>query len=360
MSTEQRPIQTGMEPIGFYGLTRERLAQRLAALGVPAYRATQLFTWIYRKHVGDPAAMTNLPAAFRADLPRLLDLGLPAVGSLLRSSDGDTHKLALRLGDGRLVECVSMRAERGLTFCLSSQVGCALRCSFCATGQMGLQRNLHPAEIVAQVLRMGDLHRWEDDAFNLVFMGMGEPLANYDAVMEAIRIVHDPQGLNLGARRITVSTSGLVPGIERLAGEGLALGLALSLHATTDELRDQLVPVNRRWPLRELLPAAQAYGLRTGRRVTLEYTLIGDVNDSPADADRLAAISRDLPSKINLIPYNPVPGLPYRRPSREEMEAFAERLYPRAPAVTVRHTQGGEIWAACGQLAGLGSGGDAR
>ncbi len=355
MSPTHPSIPPETEAIGFYGLTRERLAERLAALGLPAYRATQIFTWVYRKHVGDPATMTNLPGAFRAVLPRILDLGLPPVESLLHSPDGDTHKLLLGLGDGRRVECVSMRAERGLTFCLSSQVGCALRCSFCATGQMGLQRNLRAGEIVAQVVRMGDLHHWEDDAFNLVFMGMGEPLANYDAVLEAIRILHDPQGMNLGARRITLSTSGLVPGIERLAGEGLALGLALSLHATTDELRDQLVPVNRRWPLRELLPAAQAYGLRTGRRVTIEYTLIGDVNDSPADADRLAAIARDLPSKINLIPYNPVPGLAYRRPSREELEAFAERLYPRAPAVTVRHTQGGEIAAACGQLALTGT-----
>ena len=341
---------------GFFGLTRERLAERLASHGVPAYRASQLFTWIYRKHQRDPEAMTNLPLAFRREVARLVELNLPAVSSHVATPDGDTHKLVLTLGDGRHVECVSMRTERGLTFCLSSQVGCALRCPFCATGLMGLQRNLRAEEIVAQVLIMGDLHRWEDDGFNLVFMGMGEPLANYDAVMDAVRILHDELGLNLGARRITLSTSGLVPQIERLAGEGLALGLALSLHATTDELRDTLVPVNRRWPLRELLPAAQAYGLRTGRRVTIEYTLIADVNDSSEDADRLAAIARDLPSKINLIPYNPVPGLPYRRPTPQALQAFAERLYPRAPAVTVRHTQGGEIWAACGQLAGLGEG----
>ena len=356
MPTRPVPPVRAPEAPGFFGLTRDRLAEWLAGNGLPAYRATQLFSWVYRKRVRDPGAMTNLPLAFRQDLPRLVDLRLPDVASRLATPDGDTHKLALSLGDGRLVECVSMRAERGLTFCLSSQVGCALRCSFCATGLMGLQRNLRAAEIVAQVLIMGDLQEWRDDGFNLVFMGMGEPLANYDAVMEAVRILHDEQGLNIGARRITVSTSGLVPQIERLAGEGLALGLALSLHATTDELRDRLIPVNRRWPLRELLPAAQAYGLRTGRRVTLEYTLIAGVNDAPADADRLAAIARDLPSKINLIPYNPVPGLPYRRPSPEALQAFAERLYPRAPAVTVRDTQGGEIWAACGQLAGLGGG----
>jgi 23S rRNA (adenine2503-C2)-methyltransferase len=356
MSTLPTPAQPPPEATSFYGLTRERLVDRLAGLGVPAYRAAQLFSWVYRKHQRDLLSMSNLPLALRRDLGHELVLGLPPVALHLATPAGDTHKFALALVDGRRVECVSMRAERGLTFCLSSQAGCALRCSFCATGLMGLQRNLRPEEIVAQVLIMGDSHRWEDDGFNLVFMGMGEPLANYEAVMAAVRILHDGQGLNVGARRITLSTCGLVPQIERLASEGLALGLALSLHATTDEVRDQLVPVNRRWPLRELLSAAQAYGLRTGRRVTLEYTLMAGVNDGPADADRLAAIARELPSKINLIPYNPVPGLPYRRPAPEAVQAFAERLYPRAPSVTVRNTQGGEIWAACGQLAGLGEG----
>ena len=343
------------ESTGFYGLSRERLAQRLAEAGVPAYRATQLFSWVYRRHELDPGRMANLPLGLRDALAGLVDLRLPPVVSHDASPDGDTHKFALELGDGRRVECVSMRAERGLTFCLSSQVGCALRCPYCATGLMGLQRNLQAGEMVAQVMVMGEFHRWADEGFNLVLMGMGEPLANYAAVLEAVRILHDPQGLNAGARRITVSTAGLVPQIRRLADENLALGLALSLHATTDELRDELVPVNRRWPLAQLLPAVQAYGLRTGRRVSLEYTLLAGVNDSPADADRLAAIARDLPSKINLIPYNPVPGLPYRRPSPEAVQAFAERLYPRAPAVTVRRTQGGEIGAACGQLAGRGA-----
>ena len=352
MTDDLPETATSLGTPGFYGLTRERLAQRLAEVGLPAYRATQLFSWIYRRHERDPNRMANLPLGLRDGLARVVDLRLPAVALHSASPDGDTHKFALELGDGRRVECVSMRAGRGLTFCLSSQVGCALRCPYCATGRMGLQRNLEAGEVVAQAMVMGDFHRWEDEGFNLVLMGMGEPLANYAAVLEAVRILHDPQGLNAGARRITVSTAGLVPQILRLAEENLALGLALSLHATTDELRDQLVPVNRRWPLAQLLPAVQAYGLRTGRRVSLEYVLLDGVNDSPADADRLAAIASDLPSKINLIPYNPVPGLPYRRPSPEAVQAFAERLYPRAPAVTVRRTQGGEIGAACGQLAG--------
>lgn len=337
----------------FFGLRRAHLAEQLAARGVPTYRAGQIYSWIYRKHHRGAAGMTNLPTGLRAHLDDVCRIQLPRVASVLETRDGLTHKLVLELDDGARVECVSMRTDRRLTLCLSSQVGCALKCAFCATGLMGLKRNLTAAEIVAQVVVMGDLHRWKDDRFNLVFMGMGEPLANYEPVVEAIRILREPEGLNLGARRITVSTSGVVPHVRRLSEEGMALGLAVSLHATTDELRDQLVPINKRWPIRELLSAARDYGQRTGRRVTLEYTLLGDVNDRPEDADRLAEIARGLPSKINLIPYNPVPGLPWKRPSAEIVQAFAERLYPVAPAVTVRNTLGGEIWAACGQLGGL-------
>jgi 23S rRNA (adenine2503-C2)-methyltransferase len=221
---------------------------------------------------------------------------------------------------------------------------------------MGLQRNLKAHEIVAQVVAMGDFLGWEDERFNIVFMGMGEPLANLPAVGEAIRILHDERGLNLGARRITVSTAGLVPGIREMSAMGLQVGLAVSLHATTDEMRTELMPVNKRWPLEELLDAAQEYGRTVGRRVTLEYTLLGGVNDTTEDADRLAAFARRLPSKVNLIPYNPVPGLQWKRPTPEAIEAFAARLYPHAPAVTVRNTMGGEIWAACGQLGGLSPG----
>jgi len=337
----------------FYGLTRPALAGRLAERGLPAYRADQLFTWIYRKRHRTPERMTDLPAALRASIGELCDLGLPETASVLGTRDGATHKFVLRLRDGARVEAVAMKTERRTTLCLSSQVGCALKCAFCATGMMGLERNLRAEEIVAQVIAMGDHSGWQDDRFNLVFMGMGEPLANLDAVVAAIRIVHDGLGLNLGARRITVSTSGLVPQMDALADAGLPVGLALSLHATTDALRDRLVPVNKRWPLAEVLAAAKRYGQRTGRRVTLEYTLLGGVNDSLADADRLARIARELPSKINLIAWNPVPGLPFTRPTPESVEAFAHRLHPQAPAVTVRQTLGGEIWAACGQLGGL-------
>jgi 23S rRNA (adenine2503-C2)-methyltransferase len=340
-------------PPSFYGLSVERLAERFRAHGLPDYRALQLYGWVYRKHRHQPLDMTNLPRPLRDRIGGLCDLALPRVASVHHSPDRATHKFVLELADGSRVECVSMRAERGLTFCVSAQVGCALMCTFCATGLMGLKRNLRREEIVAQVVTMGEFHEWRDERFNLVFMGMGEPLANYAPVVDAIRILHDERGLHLGARRVTVSTSGIVPAIQRLAEEGLPLGLAVSLHATTDELRSRLMPVNRRWPLRELLAAASAYGERTGRRVTLEYTLLAGVNDRPEDAERLGAIARDLPSKINLIPYNPVPGLEWKRPDPAAVEAFAQRLYPRAPAVMVRNTQGGEIWAACGQLGGL-------
>ena len=340
-------------PPSFFGLERSRLVELLSLRGLPAYRADQLFSWVYQKHSRRADLMTNLPATLRNEFQEVCDLSLPSAASIHSTRDQLTHKFSIPLADGARVECVSMRTERRLTFCLSSQVGCALKCSFCATGLMGLVRNLRPEEIVAQVLVMGDHHQWRDERFNLVMMGMGEPLANYSAVLQAIRILRDPYGLHLGARRITVSTSGLVPQIRALAAEGMPLGLAVSLHATTDELRDELVPVNRRWPIRELLTAARDYGRTTGRRVTLEYTLLAGVNDSEADADRLGAIARELPSKVNLIPYNPVPGLPWLRPTREAVDRFAERLYPQAPAVTVRHTMGGEIWAACGQLGGL-------
>lgn len=348
-----QPDSSPQRAASFYGLSRERLARHLEREGLDAYRADQLYAWVYQKRVREPARMTNLPAGLRTRLPDVCRVSLPATTTVLGNRGGDTHKFVLELEDGARVECVSMRTERRTTFCLSSQVGCALKCSFCATGLMGLQRNLRPEEIVAQVVAMGDFHGWKDERFNLVFMGMGEPLANLAHVLEAIRIVNDARGLGIGARRITVSTSGLVPQIAELARAGLQLGLAVSLHATTDELRDQLVPVNKRWPIRELLAAAAEYGRTVGRRVTLEYTLIGGVNDGPEDADRLAAFARALPSKINLIPYNPVPGLAWRRPDAATITAFERRLWPQAPAVTVRHTMGGEIWAACGQLGGL-------
>jgi len=351
--TQSPPLPVQGQAPSFFGMSRDRLRQHVLGHGLPGFRAEQMYSWVYQKHVRDPLGMTNLPLAFRRSLPGVCDLALPETASVHKSADERTHKFVLQLADGARVESVSMRTPKRLTFCISSQVGCALGCTFCATGLMGLKRNLKAHEIVAQVMAMGEFHGWRDDRFNIVYMGMGEPLANLAAVAESIRVLHDERGLNLGARRVTVSTSGLVPQIRQLAKLELQLGLAISLHATTDELRDQLVPVNKRWPIRELLDAAKEYGHTVGRRVTLEYVLLGGVNDTPEDADRLAEFARQLPSKVNLIPYNPVPGLSWQRPSPAAVQAFAERLYPHAPAVTVRQTQGGEIWAACGQLGGL-------
>jgi 23S rRNA (adenine2503-C2)-methyltransferase len=228
--------------------------------GYPRYRADQIFSWIYQKHLRTPEGMRNLPATLRERIATTYDLQIPGVATAHASRDGMTHKFVIELEDGARVECVSMRTERRLTFCLSSQAGCALGCTFCATGLMGLKRNLKAHEIVGQVLRMGDFHEWKDPRFNLVFMGMGEPLANYEPVVAAIRIFHDERGLNLGARHITVSTSGVIPGILRLAEEGLPVGLALSLHATDDALRSAR-SVNKRWPIAELVEAP-AYGER--------------------------------------------------------------------------------------------------
>ncbi len=347
------PIHSLPTAPSFFGMSRDRLRRHVEGLGVPGFRAEQMYSWVYQKHVRDPLGMTNLPATLRDSLKGICDFALPQTAAVLQSPDGNTHKFVFDLSGGARVESVSMRTPKRLTFCISSQVGCALKCAFCATGLMGLIRNLKAHEIVAQVMAMGDFHGWQDDRFNIVYMGMGEPLANMAAVTESLRILNDAHGLNLGARRITVSTSGLVPQIRELASLDLQVGLAVSLHATTDELRDELVPVNKRWPIRELLDAAKEYGRSVGRRVTLEYTLMADVNDGIEDADRLAAFARELPSKVNIIPYNPVPGLAWKRPSPEAIERFALRLYPQCPAVTVRHTQGGDIWAACGQLGGL-------
>jgi hypothetical protein len=239
MTPSQLPVLDTPAP-SFFGLSRDRLRESLLGHGLPGFRAEQMYSWVYQKHVRDPLGMTNLPLAFRRSLPGVCDLALPETASVHKSADERTHKFVLKLADGARVESVSMRTPKRLTFCISSQVGCALGCTFCATGLMGLKRNLKAHEIVAQVMAMGEFHGWRDDRFNIVYMGMGEPLANLAAVAESIRVLHDERGLNLGARRVTVSTSGLVPQIRQLAKLELQLGLAISLHATTDELRDQL------------------------------------------------------------------------------------------------------------------------
>ena len=346
-----------LRPVGpppFFGLLPGEVRDVLVAAGWQPYRANQVLDWVYRKKVRDPHGMSNLGKTQREALASLVDLSLPRIHRQLTSPRGDAVKYALELRDKARVESVAMLSKRGVTLCVSSQAGCGMACVFCATGTLGLTRNLKADEIVAQVLHMLETTGWDDPGFNIVFMGMGEPLANYAQVMKAIRVLNAEEGLNVGARRITVSTVGLVPQMHQLAREGLQLGLALSLHATTDELRDRIVPLNRRYPLRELVRAAEYYATTTGRRITLEYILLAGVNDHKGDAERLAEIANSLPCKVNLIPYNPVPQLPWQRPSDEAIQRFADWLFPRCPAVTLRWSQGGDIFAACGQLGAKG------
>jgi len=340
-------------------LSLDALRDAVAGLGQPAYRAQQVSGWLYRSSAADFEAMTNVPLALRRALSERYRFSAVEAVTERVSSDGETRKALLRLPDGQLVESVLMRypqrsdgtgAERA-TVCVSTQVGCPVRCSFCATGLMGFARNLSSGEILEQALYFLRWSRREPPLVrNVVFMGMGEPLLNYDATMAAVeRLVH-PEGAQLGVHRLTVSTSGWLPGIERLTRDPLAVRLAVSLHAPNDALRDELVPLNRRFPVAELLAACRAYQRHTGRRVTFEYTLLAGVNDTPVIARELAALVGGLDAHVNLIPMNPVAELPYAPSSWEAVDAFHAVLRERGIICTVRREMGRDIQAACGQL----------
>jgi len=328
-------------------------------LGQPAFRAGQLSTHYFGRLVRDPAGMTDIPADVRerlADdlLPRLLT---PA--RELACDDGATRKTLWRLHDGSMVESVLMGYPDRVTVCVSSQAGCGMACPFCATGQQGLTRNLSTAEIVDQVVwfaalaAQGALPGCPDRLSRVVFMGMGEPLANYRRVIDAVRrlTAPPPEGLGLSQRHITVSTVGLVPAMRRLAAEDLSVTLALSLHAPDDELRDELVPVNQRWKVAEVLDAAWGYAAKTGRRVSIEYALIRDVNDQPSRADLLGRLLAGKLTHVNLIPLNPTPGSRWDASPKPAEREFVRRLRAAGVATTVRDTRGREIDGACGQLA---------
>jgi 23S rRNA (adenine2503-C2)-methyltransferase len=331
-----------------YDLGRGELSELLA--GEPPYRTAQLFEGLYAQH-REPAEITVLPEALRARLEAepAMQPALKIV-AVLDADRGQTRKWRYRLGDGAEIESVLMAYDGRATVCLSSQAGCAMGCTFCATGQGGFTRQLGVGEIVEQVVRAA---RAASDLgaprlTNVVFMGMGEPLANYDRVLGATRrIVTD---LGLAQRHVTISTVGIVPGIRRLAAEALQVGLAVSLHAANDELRSRLVPINRRYPISMLIEACGAYREQGGRRLSLEWALIDDVNDHQGDADELSAIARELRAHVNLIPLNPTPGYPVRGSSAETVRTFAGRLLAKGVNVTVRRTRGAEIAAACGQL----------
>jgi 23S rRNA (adenine2503-C2)-methyltransferase len=335
------------------------VAERRAAVvacGEPAYRADQISRHYFGRTTTDPAAMTDLPAASR---DRLVEALLPPLLTELRTLEcdgGETRKTLWRLHDGALVEGVVMRYPNRVTMCVSSQAGCGMACPFCATGQAGLTRNLSTAEIVEQIVRggqhlRGPAGRCEVD--NVVFMGMGEPLANYPALSRALRRITDPSpaGLGIGQRHVTVSTVGLVPAIDRLIAENLQVTLAVSLHAPDDGLRDTLVPVNTRWKIAEVLDAAWRYTDATGRRVSIEYALIRDINDQPHRARLLGRLLKGRLVHVNLIPLNPTPGSIWTASEPEREQEFVDLLRAAGVATTVRDTRGREIDGACGQLA---------
>jgi 23S rRNA (adenine2503-C2)-methyltransferase len=344
---------------GLIGLDRGELAAALADIGVPEralrMRANQLWHWIYHRGVTDFAAMTTMSKDLRAELARHCTLDRPAVTRALKSADG-TQKWLLRFADGQEAESVHIPEEDRGALCVSSQVGCTLNCRFCHTGTQRLVRNLDTAEIVSQVLVARDaLGEWPSPKdgrllSNIVMMGMGEPLYNYDNVAKALKIVMDPEGIALSRRRITLSTAGVVPMIER-AGAELAVNLAISLHAVRDDLRDEIVPINRKYPIAELLDACRRYpSSSNARRITFEYVMLKDVNDSPAEARELVRLLKGIPAKVNLIPFNPWPGAPYERSPRKAIAAFADIVNDAGYSSPVRVPRGEDIMAACGQL----------
>jgi 23S rRNA (adenine2503-C2)-methyltransferase len=329
-------------------LSFEELGTALAALDVPAYRARQIFAWLYQKGAPSFEAMTDLPRVLREKLLATFSLQPLEAADLTRSRDG-TSKTLFRLADGQSIETVLIPAGTRRTVCLSTQAGCKFACAFCASGLLGFRRDLTTAEILGQVLYFRDV--LDAGLTNIVFMGMGEPLDNFDNVEKAIRILNDPRGFGFAARRMTVSTSGFVPGIARFKKLDLQVNLSVSLHAADDETRNRLMPINRRFPLAEVMAACEDYLGGGGRKLTFEYVLIKGVNDRPVDAERLARIARDLRAKVNLIPYSPVPGLPFERPGNEDLSAFVRRLEVRGQEATLRDSKGSDIQAACGQLA---------
>ncbi|MGO1770943.1 MAG: 23S rRNA (adenine(2503)-C(2))-methyltransferase RlmN [Microbacterium sp.] len=366
---EGRPVlqfaspKRGKPPVHLADLTPEARAEKMVELGLPGFRAKQLGTHYFQHGTSDPERMTDLPAAGRAELVAGLLPTLLTEVRRLKTDDGDTIKLLWRLHDGALVESVLMRYPGRITLCVSSQAGCGMNCPFCATGQAGLTRNMSAAEIVEQVVRanalirsgeLGEAEHDDERVTNIVFMGMGEPLANYARVMQAIRVMTDKKaGLGMSARGITVSTVGLAPAIRKLSAEGIPVTFALSLHAPDDELRDEMIPVNSRWKVDEVIDAARGYFEATGRRVSIEYALIRDMNDHPwrADllADKLNARGRGW-VHVNPIPLNPTPGSVWDASPKSAQREFVRRLNDAGIPTTLRDTRGKEIDGACGQL----------
>ncbi len=334
-----------------YDLDFNELTQFIIKLGQPKFRAKQIWEWLYRQYAPDFASMTNLSKSLREKLDTLATLDTSKIAAEQASSDGQTKKILTQLPDGNYIETVLMRYNRRRTLCISSQAGCAMGCVFCATGQMGFFRNLTVGEIVAPVLHFArELAAEGQHVTNIVMMGMGEPLHNYDNTLKAVNRLTDPAGFNLGARKITISTVGLVPAIRRYADEGRQTPLAISLHAATDTERDKLIPVNKRWPIAELLDACRYYIEKTGRRITFEWALISGENDTVEQAQALGRLVQGMLCHVNLIPLNPTKGYGGGPSSRERVDAFQQTLARYGVSSTVRVRRGVDIQAGCGQL----------
>src|SRR5579864_5959548 len=330
-------------------MERAALEAALDERGYERFHAGQIFRWVYRHGVIDPAEMTDLSQELRLRLASDFRLSTPRLAHRERSVDG-TEKFLLRLADGLAIESVFIPDTPSMTFCLSTQVGCAMACAFCLTGKMGLARHLSAGEIVGQVRALAEALHMLDTRFNIVLMGMGEPLHNYDETMKALRILADSQGFAMSPKRMTLSTVGLLPQLERMAKEPIMPNLAISLHAPTDVQRGALVPINKKFGVAEIVAAAKRFPLKRRGRITFEYVMLAGVNDRPEDAHQLAKLLAGTKSKVNLIPLNAAAGIPFERPSDEAVNRFGEILAQRGLVVSVRKSRGRDIRAACGQL----------
>lgn len=330
-------------------LTLGELEKAIIEMGEPAYRAKQIFLWLYQRGASNFNKMSNVPKTVRDKLERNYYIGSVELSEHLRSRDG-TEKFLFKLLDGNFIETVLIYAKNRKTVCLSTQVGCKFACDFCASGKIRFERNLTPSEITNQILFL--YHNVKQRTTNYVFMGIGEPLDNYENVRKAIIIMNEPEGMAIGARRITISTCGIVPGIEKLKDLGLQINLSISLHATDNKLRDTLMPINKRYPLEKVIEASERFINATGRMITIEYILIKGTNDSLKQANELAKIARRLRAKVNLVPCSKIPDLNFQPPPWRNIDIFMNRLIDRGVKVTLRESKGEDIQAACGQLAG--------
>jgi 23S rRNA (adenine2503-C2)-methyltransferase len=345
---DRMPI--ALTPTDLKDLSLPQLHEWLAELGAERYRTRQVARWVYKLDVTQVSAMTDIPKALRHALEQRAQITQLPNLEVYQASDG-TRKLRYQLDDGAVIESVLIREPRRLTLCLSTQAGCRLRCAFCLTAKGGLRRHLRPAEIIDQIIQARKQLAPGEQLTNLVFMGMGEPFDNYSHTVQALRLITHPDAVGFSARRITVSTSGVVPAIRKFGAEGLRVNLAVSLNAPNDAIRSQLMPINKRWPISDLLAACREYPLPPSRRITFEYVLLAGINDRAEHAEQVARLLIGLRCKVNLIPFNEFSGAGFHRPSAETVKRFQAILLEHSLTATIRESRGREIGAACGQLA---------